>query len=101
MTSPDHPSQLPQRIIPDSLVPGRNGVTVWWSNVKREGEWILPRNYRIFTFMGNAELDLDFARMGDGTSEIEIRCIFGNVEIKTLPSRALLEAGRGTPRLGA
>jgi predicted membrane protein len=85
MNVPDRPASVPERIIPGSIVPERNGVTVWWSNVKREGEWILPRNFRIFTFMGNTELDLDFARMGEGVSEIEIRCIFGNVEI-TVPA---------------
>ena len=85
MNGPDLPAPVPQRIIPGSIVPDRNGVTVWWSNVTREGEWILPRNFRIFTFMGNTELNLEFARMGDGVSEIEIRCIFGNVEI-TVPS---------------
>ena len=85
MNYPDRPAPVPQRIIPGTIVPVRNGVTVWWSNVKREGEWILPRNFRIFSFMGNTELDLELARMGDGVSEIEIRCIFGNVEI-TVPA---------------
>lgn len=82
MTIPDRPSSALQRLLPQSVVPARSGVTVWWSNVKREGEWILPRTFRIFTFMGNAELDLELARMGEGISEIEIRCILGNVEIK-------------------
>ncbi|HEX6576034.1 MAG TPA: LiaF domain-containing protein [Gemmatimonadaceae bacterium] len=87
MTYPDSPSRSPLfvRNLPDNLVPLRNGVTVWWSNIKREGEWILPRIFRVFTFMGNAELDLTFARLGQGTSEIEIRCIFGNVEIRVPP----------------
>ena len=40
---------------------------------------------RTFTFMGNVELDLTTARIGAGTSEIEIRCIMANVEI-TVPS---------------
>ena len=34
--------------------------------------------------MGNAELDLTSARMGQGTSQIEIRCVLANVEI-TVP----------------
>jgi hypothetical protein len=85
-TPPTHsPSRLLQRILPDNLVPLRNGVTVWWSNIKREGEWILPRTFRVFTCMGNVELDLAHARMGQGTSEIEIRCIFANVEISVPP----------------
>jgi predicted membrane protein len=35
--------------------------------------------------MGNAELDLTAAQMSPGTSEIEVRCIFGNVEIRVPP----------------
>ena len=62
-----------QRALPDHLIPERSGVTVWWSNIKREGEWILPRMFRVFTFMGNVELDLTYARMNPGISEIEIR----------------------------
>ena len=86
-TPPNPPTALAvlHRVLPENLVPPRNGVTVWWSNIKREGEWILPRIFRTFTFMGNTELDLTFARMGEGTSEIEIRCIFGNVEIRVPP----------------
>ncbi|HEY0242614.1 MAG TPA: LiaF domain-containing protein [Gemmatimonadaceae bacterium] len=82
---PAAPPALVQRSLPDHLVPERNGVTVWWSNIKREGEWILPRIFRVFTFMGNVELDLTWARMGEGMSEIEIRCIFANVEISVPP----------------
>ena len=73
------------RILPDHLVPDRSGAVAWWSNIKRDGEWILPRIFRTFTFMGNVELDLTSAHIGAGTSEIEIRCIMANVEI-TVPS---------------
>jgi hypothetical protein len=71
-----------RRTLPENLIPERSGVTVWFSNVKREGEWIVPRIFRAFTCMGNTELDLTTASIGEGTSEIEILCIFGNVEIK-------------------
>ena len=73
-----------QRSIPAHLIQERNGVTVWWSNIKREGEWILPRIFRIFTFMGNVELDLATAKMGPH-SEIDIRCVMANVEISVPP----------------
>ena len=66
------------------MIPVRSGVTVWWSGIKREGEWILPRIFRVFTFMGNTEIDLTRARIGAGESEIEVLCILGNVEI-TVP----------------
>lgn len=54
---------------------------MWWSGIKREGEWILPRIFRVFTCMGNAEIDLTMARIGAGESEIEVLCILGSVDI--------------------
>ncbi len=74
-------TQAVSRILPGHLIPERNGVTVWWSHIKREGEWILPRIFRVFTCMGNAELDLTTARIGAGESEIEVLCIMGNIDI--------------------
>jgi hypothetical protein len=73
------------RIVPLEAVPERNGVTVWWSSVTRQGEWILPRIFRAFAFMGNVELDLTSARMAAGTSEMEIRCVMANIEL-TVPA---------------
>ena len=35
--------------------------------------------------MGNIELDLTTARVGPGESYIEIRCLWGNVEIRVPP----------------
>ncbi len=73
------------RTVPDDVVPERSGVTVWWSNSKREGEWLLPRLFRAFSCMGNIELDLMSARMGAGVSEIEVLGIFANIEIRVPP----------------
>lgn len=83
------------RIVPENMIPERTGVTVWWSNIIREGEWLFPRNFRAFTFMGNVELDLTSARMGAGVSEIEIRCILANVEITVPPDIRVLCDGDG------
>ena len=96
MTYPERPSHsIAQRLLPDNLVPERNGVTVWWSNIKRDGEWILPRIFRVFTCMGNVELDLTMARMGQGVSEIDIRCVLANVEISVSPDIRVLCEGEG------
>ena len=77
------------------MIPGRSGVTVWWSGIKREGEWILPRVFRAFTCMGNAELDLTSARIGAGESEIEVLCILGNIDITVPPDIRVLCDGDG------
>jgi hypothetical protein len=93
----NHPAQAiaAARILPDALVPENSGTTVWLSNVVREGEWILPRTFRIFTFMGNVELDLTEVRIGAGESVIDIRCIMGNVEIRVPPGIRVLNDGEG------
>jgi len=49
--------------------------------------------------MGNVELDLSNVRLGAGESHIEVRCIFGNVEI-TVPPGIRLEV-EGHPLVGA
>jgi predicted membrane protein len=48
--------------------------------------------------MGNIELDLTNARVGPGESRIEIRCMWGNVEI-TVPPEIRVEVD-GHPVLG-
>lgn len=73
------------RTLPDDLIPQRNGVVCWWSGVKREGEWIVPREFRAFAFMGNIEIDLTEARMGSGVTEMELNCFMANIEV-TVPA---------------
>jgi hypothetical protein len=72
-------------VIPAELIPERRGALAILSTTNREGDWILPRLFRVVAFMGNMELDLTSVRMGPGESHIEIRCIFGNVEITVPP----------------
>ena len=100
MSTPNLPNRLDEstalsRLLPDNFIPAHNGVTVWWSNIRRDGEWILPRLFRVFTCMGNVELDLTRARLGAGTSEIEIRCILANVEISVPPDIRVEADGEG------
>jgi len=79
----DH--QVIVRTLPEDLIPQRNGVVCWWSGVKREGEWIVPREFRAFAFMGNIEIDLTHARMGSGVTEMELNCFMANIEV-TVPA---------------
>jgi hypothetical protein len=87
--------QVVSRILPDTLIPVRNGVTVWLAGVKREGEWILPRIFRVFSCMGDVEIDLTTARIGAGESEIEVLCILSNVEIRVPADIKVLCDGDG------
>ena len=83
--SPAPYTSLTVRTLPDDLIPERGGAVAWWSGRKQDHEWILPRNFRGFTCMGNIELDLTMAKMGAGTSEMELKCIMGNIEVTVPP----------------
>ena len=72
---------IPVRIIPDDLIPERSGVVSWWSSVKREGEWVVPCEFRAFACMGNIEIDLTYALMGSGVTEMELNCFMATIEV--------------------
>jgi len=76
---------FPVRTLPEDLVPGRSGAVSWWSDVKRTGDWVLPRIFRAFSCMGNIEIDLTSARMGAGESEMELNCVLGAVTVIVPP----------------
>jgi hypothetical protein len=83
------------RIFPDDLVPDRMALNAWWSDEKRGGEWILPRHVRAFACMGNVELDLTSARVGEGISVIDVLCVLGSVEIKVPADIIVVSDGDG------
>jgi cell wall-active antibiotic response 4TMS protein YvqF len=90
MTTPYRPTPLAAhasivRTLPEDLIPERSGCVAWWTGTKRDHEWILPRIFRGFCFMGHIELDLTMARVGSGTSEMELKCIMGNIEVTVPP----------------
>ena len=55
------------------------------SHSARAGDWILPRRFRAIAFMGEADLDLTYARIGPGTSHIEVKSIMGSVTVIVPP----------------
>ena len=82
----DLPTTPPQsQVIPADLVPERAGTVAFLSSQTRQGHWILPRLFRAVSLFGNVEIDLTTARVGPGTSRIEVRAIFGNIEIHVPP----------------
>ena len=82
-----------RRVVPLEAVPERNGVTVWWSSVTRQGEWILPRIFRAFAFMGNIEIQLP-SHVG---VEDHVSAVLGSFEYRRHPRAASwAEASRNT-----
>ena len=77
--TPDHSVLV--RTLPEDLIPRETRVAAWWRTEKREGEWVVPREFRAFACMGTVELDLTSARMGAGISEMELNCFMANIEV--------------------
>ena len=76
------PSLRPRHsVIPAEAVRERAGLLAVMSGMVRKGPWELPRNFRVATVMGSAEIDLREAVLAEGDSTIEIFCLFGSVEI--------------------
>jgi hypothetical protein len=97
---PRPPARIaPPFVIPSALVPERRGAVAILSSLNRDGDWILPRMFRVVSFMANVELDLTSVRIGPGESHIEIRCMWGNVEI-TVPPDIRVEVD-GHPVVGS
>ena len=85
-----HPGARPSTparslIIPDEFVPDRAGTVGILGNQTRQGDWLLPRLFRAIAFMGTVVIDLTRARVGPGTSRIEVKAFMGNVEILVPP----------------
>jgi hypothetical protein len=98
------PTSLPARIAPPvviapELVPEQRGTVAFLSSINRDGDWILPRLFRLVAFMGNIELDLTSVRLGPGESHIEVRVLWGNIEI-TVPPDIRVEV-EGHPVVGS
>jgi hypothetical protein len=72
-------------LVPSSDVPPRGAIFAFMGGQERGGSWIVPRQLKVVTIMGGAELDLREARFGPGVSEIEIFVMMGGVSIIVPP----------------
>lgn len=84
----DHPILV--RTLPEDLIPRESRIAAWWRTEKREGEWVVPREFRAFACQGTIELDLTYARMGSGISDMELNCFMANIEV-TVPADIRVE----------
>ena len=85
-------------LVPPELVPDRQGAMVCMSTTTRNGSWTLPRLFRALAIMGEVKLDLRDVHLGAGTSEIQVRAFWGNIEI-LVPHNLRVECD-GTPFIG-
>jgi hypothetical protein len=72
-------------VVSPTVVPEHRGTVAFLSHMIRDGDWLLPRVFRVAAAMGNVELDLTRVRIGPGTSRIEIRCMMASVTLHGPP----------------
>lgn len=82
----NHPVRtIRHKLLPASEVKPRAGILTIFSSQNRQGEWTVPRELRVLSVFGNAELDLREARLPEGETSIRILAILGSVELLLPP----------------
>lgn len=73
-----------------AVIPDHGRISAILSSNEQHGAMVVPRHLEVVSVFGNAELDLRDASFADGVTVIEVRAIFGNVEL-TLPAELTVE----------
>jgi hypothetical protein len=60
-----------------------------FGGVDRRGTWTVPRSWRVVATFGGAQLDLREARFPTGVIDLEVRAVFGGVQIIVPPGLAV------------
>ncbi len=68
-------------------VPSSGGAVAILGGFTRKGDWVVPKNFNAFLFMGGGEMDLREARFAEREVTINIIAIMGGCEI-TVPEDA-------------
>ena len=84
-------SRAPAALAPHPL----RGIVCFLGNRGVKGPWSMPPLLRVFTMLGNSELDLREAQFESETSVIEVLSIMGNVTI-TVPPDVIVECNGET-----
>jgi hypothetical protein len=75
--------------VPDGGEAVPETVYAIFGGVDRRGSWTVPRRWRVVATFGGAQLDLREARFPAGVIDLEVRAVFGGVEIIVPPGLAI------------
>ncbi|PZF81416.1 hypothetical protein C1I92_21440 [Jiangella anatolica] len=76
-------------------VPSSRSAKVVFSGIQRRGDWVVPQYYRIKAVFGGADLDLREATLEAAEVEIDIKAVFGGVNILVPPDLRVQVDGDG------
>ncbi len=68
---------------------GPQTVYAIFGGVDRRGSWTVPRQWRVVAAFGGAQLDLREARFPTGVIDLEVKAVFGGVQIIVPPGLAV------------
>ncbi|HEY6478206.1 MAG TPA: DUF1707 domain-containing protein [Polyangia bacterium] len=75
--------------VPDGGEAPVETVYAIFGGVDRRGSWTVPRRWRVVATFGGAQLDLREARFPTGVIDLEVRAVFGGVQIIVPPGLAV------------
>jgi hypothetical protein len=99
ITARSKPQGVGPTFVDGSAVPDRRGSVSVMSQQIRNGQWVMPREFRAVTVMGNIELDLTQALIGPGTSKVEVVAIMSQITV-IVPPGVRIECD-GDPFMGS
>ncbi len=70
-------------------VPGDRQLVAIFGEQRQTGAWLVPRRITSFTLFAGTELDFREARLPPGVTEIDVKAMFGAVEIIVPPGLAV------------
>lgn len=87
--------QTSTALVPAEAAPSQKKVLAIFGSSERHGTWTVPRRLTIAAVFGNIQLDFREARLPTGVVDVEVRAVFGNVEIFVPPQLAVETEGAG------
>lgn len=76
-------------------VPSSRSAKVVFSGIQRRGDWVVPRLYRVKAVFGGADLDLRDATLEAAEVVIDVKAVFGGVNIIVPPDLRVSVDGDG------
>jgi hypothetical protein len=86
---PSMTTALAPLVMPGTPDQPRRRWRALFSSVERRGGWVVPSAMKVSSVFGTVVLDFREARFQAGTTELEVRAVFGNIEIIVPPHLAV------------
>jgi hypothetical protein len=84
---------LTRELIPPDQAPPRARTLSILGSTRRAGRWSVPRQMEVRSYFGNVELDYRNAVLPAGEIVLDLKAVFGNIEITVPPHLAVAAEG--------